>query len=261
MSSGMPSLFISHGAPTLALDGSPAADFLRRLGAQFPRPEAVVVASAHWTESGPVVTASERPSTIHDFRGFRPELYEIEYAAPGAPAIARRVRDLLVAAGFDCRSDAERGLDHGAWVPLSLMYPEADVPVLQLALQPDEGPSYHYELGRALRPLLADGVLILGSGSLTHNLREIQFDDESAAPPAWTTEFRDWMAGCLSGGDLPALLDYRARAPHAARNHPTEEHLLPLFVAMGAARDRVRGANLHTSYSYGVLAMDIWRFD
>lgn len=260
MSAGMPSLFISHGAPTLALGDTPAVDFVQRLGAQFPRPEAVVVASAHWTESAPVVTASAQPDTIHDFEGFPRELHEIEYAAPGAPAIAERVRDLLVAAGFDCRSDAERGLDHGAWVPLSLMYPEADVPVLQLALQPEDGPSHHYQLGRALRPLLDDGVLVLGSGALTHNLGEIRFDDENAAPPAWTVEFRDWMAGCLSGGDTPALLDYRARAPHAARNHPTEEHVLPLFVALGAAPDRVRGTNLHTSYSYGVLAMDIWRF-
>lgn len=260
MSNGMPSLFISHGAPTLAIDDSPAAAFLRRLGAQFPRPEAVVVASAHWTRAAPVVTASQRPATIHDFGGFPPELYDIEYTAPGAPAIARRVRDLLVVAGFDCSSDTERGLDHGAWVPLSLMYPEADVPVLQVAVQPDEGPTHHYDLGRALQPLLDDGVLVVGSGSLTHNLDELQFGDDSAAPPAWTVEFRDWMAGCLSGGDTPALLDYRARAPHATRNHPTEEHLLPLFVALGAAGDRVRGSNLHTSYSYGVLAMDIWRF-
>lgn len=256
----MASLFISHGAPTLAIDDSPAAAFLRRLGAQFPRPEAVVVASAHWTESAPVVTATDRPGTIHDFHGFPRELHEIEYPAPGAPVIAGRVRDLLVVAGFDCSADSGRGLDHGAWVPLSLMYPEADVPVLQVAIQPHEGPGHHHRLGRALQPLLDDGVLVVGSGSLTHNLREMRFDDEGAEPPAWTVAFRDWMAERLADGDTQALLDYRTQAPHAARNHPTEEHLLPLFVALGAAPDRARGTNLHSSYSYGVLAMDVWRF-
>jgi len=256
-----PSLFISHGAPTLAIDESPAARFLGRLGAQLPRPEAVVVASAHWLTRAPLVTAAEHPGTIHDFSGFPRALYEIDYAAPGAPPIAARVRDLLVAAGFDCGLDPDRGLDHGAWVPLCLLYPEADVPVVQVSLQATAGPAHHHALGRALGPLREDGVLVVGSGSLTHNLGELRFDDADEGPPDWTREFRDWMAGCVSAGDTGALLDYRARAPHAARNHPTEEHLLPLFVALGAAGEPARGTNLHTSYSYGVLAMDVWRFD
>jgi len=261
MSERQPALFISHGAPTLAIDDSPAARFLSRLGERLPHPRGIVVASAHWETDTPCVTTAPHPETIHDFGGFPQELHEIRYPAPGAPELAVRVRTLLQGSRFSCDGDAERGLDHGAWVPLSLMFPAAEVPVIQVSIQPEDGPAHHRDLGRALAQLRDEGVLVIGSGSLTHNLGEFFARAADAQPPAWTVAFRDWIAGCLSAGDTAALIDYRARAPEAARNHPTEEHLLPLFVALGAGGRPARGSNLHTSYSHGVLSMDVWRFD
>ena len=197
-----------------------------------------------------------QPRTIHDFAGFPRELYEIRYPAPGAPELAQRIVALLADAGLAAATDARWGLDHGAWVPLALMYPQADIPVVQLALQPALGPRHHFELGRALAPLREEGVLILGSGGATHNLRELGAPD--TPPPPWARGFSDWLEQTVGVGDDAALLDYRARAPQAARNHPSEEHLLPLFVAAGAGG---RGRRVHTSTTYGSLMMDFYRFD
>ena len=255
-----PSLFVSHGAPTLALEDGPARRFLQRLGEQLEPPRAVLVASAHRETDTPTVGAASAPETVHDFSGFPEALYRIEYPATGAPDVAAEVEQALGEAGLACRTDGERGLDHGAWVPLSLLFPEAAVPVLQVSIQPEDGPVHHHALGRALGPLRDRGILVMGSGALTHNLAEFGRHPPDAEPPAWTAAFRDWMAGCLSAGETGALLDYRVRAPEAARNHPTEEHLLPLFVALGAGGRPARASNLHTSYTFGVLAMDVWRF-
>lgn len=253
----LPALFVSHGAPDLLLSDVPARRFLAELGRALPRPRAVVVASAHWTTRAPAVGVAERPATIHDFGGFADELHAFEYAAPGDPALARDVTRRLGDAGVDAEL-VERGLDHGAWVPLALLYPRADVPVVPLALQPARGPRHHVELGRALADLRDEGVLVLASGSATHNLRELGAGD---AAPEWVRSFDAWIAERVERGAVEELVAYRELAPHAARNHPTEEHLLPLFVALGAAGDGARGAKVHDSVTYGTLAMSAYRFD
>ncbi|MBX3666585.1 MAG: dioxygenase [Burkholderiales bacterium] len=261
MTTRHPAVFVSHGAPTLALEPGSTRGFLAELGAALPRPRAILAVSAHWETATPAVGTAARPETIHDFRGFPEALYRMRYPAPGAPALAQRVRALLGNAGLDVAGEAGRGLDHGAWVPLSLMYPAADIPVTQLSVQTALGPAHHWRLGELLRPLRDEGVLILGSGSVTHNLREFGRHDYASPPPDWVRGFNDWLAERLAAADREALLDYRGRAPHAARNHPSEEHLLPLFAALGAATPGAAPRRLHAAYTYGVIGMDAWRFD
>jgi 4,5-DOPA dioxygenase extradiol len=246
----------------LALQDSPARRFLQELGKSLERPKAIVVVSAHWeTRGGPAVSLAQRPATIHDFGGFPRALFEMRYPAPGAPAAAQRVAALLEAGGIAVGRSADRGLDHGAWVPLSLMYPDADIPVAQLSLVHGASPADHERLGIALAALRSEGVLVVGSGSLTHNLYEFRGQGIDAPVPAWVSEFEAWMKARLETGDRAALLDYRRVAPFAAQNHPTEEHLLPLFVAMGAAGPDARATQLHASFEHGVLAMDAYAFE
>ncbi|MGF7207653.1 4,5-DOPA dioxygenase extradiol [Skermanella aerolata] len=260
--SRFPSLFVSHGAPTLALEKDGAAEFLRGYGGRLGRPNAILVVSAHWETDVPSVGTTPAPETIYDFRGFPAELYRMRYAAPGAPELAERAAELVEAEmGGAVRRDPRRGLDHGAWVPLSLMYPEADIPVTQLSILRDGGPAAHLALGEAIRPLRDEGVLVLASGSATHNLYEFRGFDYDSAPPGWVSEFGDWVAGAISGAKTAELLDYRRLAPSAERNHPTEEHLLPLFTALGAASPGTAGTRVHSSHTYGVLAMDVYAFD
>jgi len=260
----LPSLFLSHGAPTLALESSSTADFLRTLGGMLPRPEAIVLLSAHWEAPVPTVSVHAQPPTIHDFQGFPEPLYRLRYPTSGATALAYQVVDLLTVAGFAPAADATRGLDHGAWVPLRLIYAEADIPVVQVSLASagaDDGATRrHLRIGEALRPLRDQGVLILGSGSVTHNLRALAFDDPAAPVLPWVAEFNDWLALQLDTGNREALVNYRRQAPHAARNHPTEEHLLPLLVAAGAAYEGEPVRRLHAAYCYGGLGMDAWQF-
>ena len=264
----LPSLFLSHGSPTLILDDVPARDFMSGLAAQFPRPKAIMVASAHWETEVPTVNAVAHNATIHDFYGFPKPMYQLAYPAPGSPALAERVADLLGEQGLACRIDNERGLDHGAWVPLMLMYPAQDIPVIQLSIQPQLGPGHHFQVGQALAALRDEDVLIIGSGSLTHNLREI---DRSGGniEPAWSSAFAEWMHDALVEGRSCDLVTYRSRAPEAARNHPTDEHLLPLFVALGAgatvtaapdAHPQTQATRLHASHTFGSLRMDAYAF-
>jgi 4,5-DOPA dioxygenase extradiol len=256
----IPSLFISHGAPTLPLSDSPARAFLKQAGSMLPRPKAIVVVSAHWDTEAPTVNAVERNETIHDFYGFPRELYALRYPAPGSPQLALRIADLVKAAGFACEVDRHRGLDHGAWVPLLLIYPEADIPVLQLSVQPHLGPEHHLRIGRALAALREEGVLIIGSGSFTHNLMEFQGHAPNDPAPPWVDEFCDWFNAALTGQRTKDLLAYRQLAPFARRNHPTEEHLLPLYAALGAAGEPARSDRLHASATYGVIRMDVYAF-
>ncbi|MGZ8303785.1 MAG: dioxygenase family protein [Telluria sp.] len=259
--STIPSLFVSHGAPTLAIVDSPARRFLAELGATLPRPKAILVVSAHWESGGgPAVSLAAQPETIHDFGGFPEELYAIRYPAPGAPVVALRAAVLLGEAGFAVGQSGQRGFDHGAWVPLRLMYPAADIPVAQVSIMRGASPSAHEKMGQALASLRDEGVLIIGSGSLTHNLHEFRGGAIDAAAPQWVADFGAWMKAQLDVGDRAALRDYRTLAPHAARNHPTEEHLLPLFVAMGAAGAAAKAERVHASFEYGVLAMDVYAF-
>lgn len=251
----MPTVFVSHGAPTLILQESPARAFLASLGGLLPRPSAIVAVSAHWDTDVPAVSLARKPDTIHDFYGFPDALYRLRYAAPGAPDLADRVARLTGAA-----HDPHRGLDHGAWVPAMLGWPEADIPIFQLSIQPALGPAHHIALGRKLSPLREEGVLVLGSGSGTHNLRALVRGVADAEPEPWAREFDDWLAGAVERGDEAALADYRAQAPNARDAHPTDEHLLPLHVAYGAAGDGARGRLLHRSYTLGNLSMASYAF-
>jgi 4,5-DOPA dioxygenase extradiol len=257
----LPALFVSHGAPTFPLTDAPARHFLEGLAAELgERPKAILMVSAHWETAAPIVNAVAVNETIHDFYGFPKALYEISYPAPGSAALAARVRQLLATGGLDSSEDRERGLDHGAWVPLRLIYPEADIPVVQLSVQTALGPEYHFELGRLLAPLRDEGVLIVGSGSFTHDLSSFRdyFRVANAPEPDWVTRFANWMDSALRERRIADLLDYRRRAPEAVRNHPTEEHLLPLFVALGAGQGAVR--HLHASSTHAILRMDAYAF-
>ena len=258
--SGLPSVFVSHGAPTLPLAPSPAREFLAGLGGVLGRPQAILCISAHWETAAPAVSTAEHPGTVHDFYGFPERLYALRYPAPGAPELARRTAALLAGAGLACTADPAQGLDHGAWVPLLLMYPAADVPTAQLSVQMPLGPAHHLALGRALAPLREEGVLVLGSGGATHNLAELSRAAPDAPPPPHVTAFEAWLAERAEAGDEESLVDYRRKAPAAARVHPREEHFLPFFVAFGAAGKGARGRRLHDSFSYGALSMAAFAF-
>ncbi|MBI5361917.1 MAG: dioxygenase [Planctomycetes bacterium] len=253
----MPSLFVSHGAPSLLLEDAPVRTFLAGMAKELPRPRAILCVSAHWTTRATRVDVSTAPETLHDFAGFPEELYRMRYPAPGSPGLARDVALRLKAAGIEAETSS-RGLDHGAWAPLKLMYPAADVPVVQLALQPHLGAAHHVALGRALAGLRQEGVLVLGSGGATHNLGELGAGDHA---PDWVRRFDDWLVERVERGDERDLVGYRALAPDSARCHPTEEHLFPLHVAFGAAGGDTRGRTLHRSTTWGTLAMTAFRFD
>jgi 4,5-DOPA dioxygenase extradiol len=259
MGKRIPAVFVSHGAPTLAIDSADRThQFLKGFGPQLGKPQSVLLVSAHWEQQIPTVSAAIKPETIHDFGGFPDVLYEMRYPAAGAPELAERVSTLLASAGIAARINSARGLDHGAWVPMSLMYPHADVPVAQLSVQTALGGEHHLALGQALRPLRDEGVLILGSGSLTHNLGELDWSGAAANMPAWASEFQEWVLEAVVHDRQDELAKYRSRAPHAARNHPTEEHFLPLLVALGAGG---KGSRVHTDVCFGTLAMDAYRFE
>jgi 4,5-DOPA dioxygenase extradiol len=257
----LPTLFISHGSPMHALDAGAAGTAWARLAARLPRPRALLMISAHWETDRPALTESAQPETIHDFAGFPAPLYRIRYPAPGAPAVAARARALLQQEGFEVLSDPVRGLDHGAWSPLLHMYPDAGTPVVQLSVQTTRGAAHHLALGQALRPLATEGVLIVGSGHMTHNLRDRAPGGEAAPPLAYAQAFRDWIDARVQAGDLAALVDYRSLAPQARRAHPSEEHFLPLFVALGAAADDFRADRVYQGIESGALAMDSYCFE
>jgi 4,5-DOPA dioxygenase extradiol len=257
----LPTLFLSHGSPMQAVEPGAAGRAWEALGRDLPRPDAIVMASAHWETSLPMVTGSARPETIHDFGGFPRALYDIRYAAPGAPDVANRASALLKEAGITAGIDGCRGLDHGAWVPLRWMYPAADVPVVQLAVQPARGTAHHLALGRALEPLRDEGVLVIGSGHTTHNLRDFMMDRRGTGAVApYAAEFAQWVGDRLRSNDADALVAYREKAPHAVRAHPTDEHFLPLFVAYGAGGERPRVESVLEAYEGNALALHSWMF-
>ncbi|HIK19244.1 MAG TPA: dioxygenase [Leptolyngbyaceae cyanobacterium M33_DOE_097] len=256
----LPAIFVSHGAPDLLLHETPSRAFLKQLGQHLEPPRAILIISAHWLTQVPTVSTAAQVTTIHDFWGFPAELYAMHYIAPGAPELATQVKTLLATAGFETATHPSRGLDHGAWEPLVLMYPEAGIPVMQLSLQPAQGTHYHYRLGQAIAPLRQAGVLILASGSATHNLRAFGAYSLNAKPPDWAKQFDDWLATAIAQNDVDALLDYRSQAPYAVQNHPSDEHLLPLFVALGAGGEAPRGTELHRSFTYGAFSMAAYAF-
>lgn len=234
----MPAIFLSHGAPPLA-DDEAWTEELAGWARELPEPEAVLVVSAHWEAAPLTVGATRTVPLLHDFYGFPQRYYDVEYAAPGAPDLAADVAKLLTGAGETLYQDPIRGLDHGAYVPLAEMYPEADVPVLQVSM-PTLDPAELIELGRKLAPLRDEGVLIVGSGFSTHNLSEMDLGaPDTGVPPTWSSEFDDWLDQTLTAGDIDSLVEFRIRAPAASLAHPRTEHFAPLFVAIGAAIDDV----------------------
>ena len=256
--STQPSLFVSHGAPTFAVEPGLAGAQLRALGRALGKPKAIVIVSPHWMTRGVEITATERPETIHDFGGFPRALYALQYPAPGSPRLAARIREVLLAGGIAASLDAQRGLDHGAWVPLMHQYPDADVPVVQVSLPFDTDAGKAFALGRALAPLADEGVLIVGSGSLTHNLYEFRTGEVREA--AYAREFSEWVRQAVQDGDTQRLLETLERAPHAQRAHPTTEHFLPLLVAAGASREPTPATVLDGGIRHGVLAMESYVF-
>ncbi len=254
----LPSLFISHGAPTFALDPGAAGPALTLLGAALPRPQAVLVVSAHWTTAQPHVSTVQTPRTIHDFGGFPPPLYALQYPAPGHPALAQRTVQLLQSAGWDARPDATWGLDHGAWVPLRYLYPEADVPVFQVSMPANLDAEGAHRYGQALAPLADEGVLIVGSGSLTHNLSEFRMGAEQ--PATYVTEFVHWVRDAAQRGDRASLVQTLQLAPHALRAHPSDDHFLPMLVALGAAPQMLPLTIVETEVRYGMLSMESYVF-
>lgn len=254
----LPSLFISHGSPMLALQPGASGPALERLAGALPRPKAIVVMSAHWESHELLVSGSPAPETWHDFGGFPRELFAVQYPAPGNPALARQIVELLAADGLLARLDNQRPFDHGTWVPLSLMYPAADIPVVQVSLPSHMGPALQTRIGQALASLRTEGVLLIGSGSITHNLGELDWRAGPENIEPWAREFRDWVVDKLSTQDEAALHDYRQQAPYAVRSHPSDEHLLPLYFARGAGG---QFSVAHQGFTLGALGMDIYRFD
>ncbi|WP_223246961.1 DODA-type extradiol aromatic ring-opening family dioxygenase [Sulfuriferula thiophila] len=256
----MPVVFVSHGAPDALLNAPDAVDCWRELGQQVPQPTAILVVSAHWEARRPTLSLADIPETIHDFSGFPPALYRMQYRSPGAPALAERAASLLSAAGLIADLHPSRGLDHGAWAPHSVMYPHASIPVTQLSLVLNASAAAHVALGRALAPLRDEGVLIVASGAITHNFGWLDIHAQvEAAPLPQAQLFTDWVAARVAAQDVDGLLAYRS-APHGADAHPSEEHFMPFFVALGAANGDAP-ERFRPRFTYGALAMDayIWR--
>lgn len=253
-----PSLFISHGAPTFAIEPGIAGPLLTRLGAALPRPKAVLIVSPHWTTLGARVCTVPMPQTIHDFGGFPQALFQLQYPAKGHPEIAQRAIELLGDAGWPAQADTNWGLDHGAWVPLRFLYPDADVPVFQVSMPADLNAQAAFRYGQALAPLASEGVLIIGSGSLTHNLSEFRGPAVRCEP--YVTEFVHWMRAAVLRGDTDSLIQAMQLAPHAQRAHPSDDHLLPLMVALGAAPSALPATVLEGGVTYGMLSMESYVF-
>jgi 4,5-DOPA dioxygenase extradiol len=253
-----PVLFVSHGAPTAALDTGPYAAALRAFGAGLSgaaRPSAIAVISAHWQVRGPVgVTSAIRPETIHDFFGFPEPLYHLRYDAPGDPRLAARIASQLSSAGVPAVVNPTRGLDHGAWVPLRLALPEAAIPVVQVAL-PVQPPGALLAFGEALRPLRDQGVLLVASGGLVHNLGDIDFAHPAAPPAPWAAAFDRWAWERAGLQEREALALWQRLAPEPARAHPTTDHFDPLLVAVGAAWPGERAESIHDAIAYGSLSL------
>ncbi|MFA6014632.1 MAG: class III extradiol ring-cleavage dioxygenase [Gallionellaceae bacterium] len=260
MANRMPVIFVAHGAPDAFLKAPDTLAVWREIGAMLPHPKGILVISAHWEAPRPCVSLAGSPQTIHDFSGFSPELYDMKYSAPGAPLLAQRVASLLNAAGIATDRHPDRGLDHGAWVPLSVMFPHADIPVTQLSLTLDKNAAYHFAIGKLLAALRDEDILILASGAITHNFTWLNWranDDQIPYPQAYA--FNAWVAEKLAVNDVAAMLDYRL-APHGAEAHPTEEHFMPLLLAMGAANGDTP-VRFQPRFNYGALSMDayLWR--
>lgn len=256
----LPALFVAHGSPMLAVEHNAYTDFLHTLGQELGKPRAVVIWSAHWEAGTQEVSAAQHYETIHDFGGFPRALYEQQYNAPGDPGLANDIAEMLQRNGWSVSLDARRGLDHGAWVVLKMLYPEVDVPVVEMSVDPGSSPQHLYNVGKALGALRERGVLLVGSGGTVHNFAGMGPDDGSVSD--WALAFDEWLEARLLDWDPEAVMQYRQVAPHADEAVPIHgvEHFSPLFYAMGAADDTPRAKLLHRSYRYGSLSHSVWQF-
>lgn len=255
----LPTVFVSHGPPSLVMEDIPARTFLKDLGKRYCDVETVLCISAHWQSNKPTVNAVKEHETIHDFYGFQPELYNIKYTANGEPELAEKTRDLINKASIKCEIDYHRGLDHGAWVPLKLMFPEADVPVFQLSIQTNLNPSDHYELGKAIKSLRKEGVLILGSGGAVHPLGYAPLRP-GARTDQWALDFDKWLGETVVNGNVMDLINYREISPFPERAHPYPDHFMPLLTTIGAAGPGAKGKIIHNSWYWGDLGMAAYEF-
>ena len=254
-------LFVPHGAPTFALQPGAAGAAMEQVARAIPTPRAIVVISPHWETATPTVGFATQLETIYDFGGFDPRLYEIRYPATGCPEAAKLVVEALQNHGFAVQHDAQRGLDHGAWMPLRQMFPSADIPVIPLSVQTHLGPAHAYRVGQALAALAQQGLVVIGSGNITHNLRDYQMARMAGGQtPGYVQGFADWVHQHLVDKDVAALLDYRQASPGGARAHPSEDHLLPLFTALGAAGSDAQPEAFYRGISDYVIAMDGYTF-
>ena len=253
-------LFVPHGAPTFALAPGAAGAAMSAVVPKLAAPRAIVVVSPHWDTRIPTVSSATQLETIHDFYGFPAELYEIQYPATGCPEVAKEVAAALQAAGYDV-ADSQHGLDHGAWQPLRQMFPDADVPIVPLSMQTHGGPAHAYRVGQALAPLAAQNIWVVASGNITHNLRDWQMATAMGGQePAYVQQFADWVETQLTERNLPALLNYRQLSAAGRQAHPSEDHLLPLFVALGAAGEAAKPQAFFRGISNYVIAMDGYAF-
>ncbi|XP_024399007.1 extradiol ring-cleavage dioxygenase isoform X2 [Physcomitrium patens] len=257
-SAGLSTFYVSHGSPMMPLEDTPIREFFSTWTERYPtRPKAILAISAHWDTREPAVNAVSQNSTIHDFYGFPRELYQLQYTPPGAPDVAKRVTSLLKDAGFKTvLEDNKRGLDHGAWTPLMLMYPNADIPVLQVSIQSNKDGLHHYQLGRALAPLKDEGVLIFASGTTVHNLREIDFSAKK--PTVWAKAFDGWLTDVLLNSKHKEAMEWE-KAPYASKAHPHPDHFLPVLVGLGAAGEQCQAEKIYEEFAYG-LALSCFAF-
>lgn len=253
----LPGLFISHGSPMLALDPEQVGPALHRLGHNLPKPHAIVVMSAHWESDALEISIASRPETWHDFRGFPSELYKIRYPAPGNPQLAEEIIELLQHHGIAAHANSTRPRDHGVWMPLLHMYPEADIPVIEISLPLDRTAHDIYAIGETLSVFRKRQILFIGSGSITHNLAELRWQSDEKHIPEWASTFRNTVVQKLNHQDFDSILNWWD-LPQIEKNHPTLEHFAPLFFAMGMGK---LFNIVHSSFSMGTLGMDIYRFD
>jgi 4,5-DOPA dioxygenase extradiol len=255
----LPTIFISPGAPTLPWEGVPARNFLMELGTRYKDVKAVLCISAHWATSTPTLNIVNKHKTLHDFYGFSPELYSVNYPARGKPELAEYTHNLIKDAGISCEFEDMRGLDHGVWIPLMLMFPKVDMPVFQLSIQQDLDPKKHHDLGYAIESLRHEGILVLGSGGSVHPLGYAPLRP-GAKTDDWALDFDEWLTKTVQNGDTKELIDYRKRSPYPERAHPYPDHFMPLLVSMGAAGDGARGTLIHHSWYWGDLGMGAYEF-
>jgi 4,5-DOPA dioxygenase extradiol len=261
MCTTMPSLFISHGSPMMGIEPSATTRFLQVLASELPKPKAIVIFSAHFDARDQVrVTGGDSLSTIHDFYGFPQPLYQIDYAAKGALDLAENIAKRISAAGVTVEIDHDRGLDHGAWVPLLYLFPDRDIPVVSVSINSSWDAATHYDLGTLLRSLREDGILFIGSGGISHNLRELFSSRPDPERKCKVVEFTQWVAEKIQTRDVESLVNYLKQAPYASFNHPTPDHYLPLPFILGTTYDDERGKVLHKATEMEILALDAYGF-